>query len=65
MEAVADGLEAKGLLESVKVWQLDDWWYPGPRAVWVHCVHNWTLAKPAFDHDLAWLSKRVKTPWLL
>ena len=65
MVAVADGLEEKGLLDAVKVWQLDDWWYPGPRKVWVHCVQNWTLAKPAFDHDLAWLSKRVKTPWLL
>jgi len=26
MVAVADGLEAKGLLDAVKVWQLDDWW---------------------------------------
>ena len=30
MIAVADGLEAQGLLDATQTWQLDDWWYPGP-----------------------------------
>eukprot|EP01050_Picozoa_sp_SAG11_P033099 SAG11_NODE_11076_length_785_cov_1.141399_2_plen_95_part_00 len=40
-------------------------WYPGPESVWVHCVQNWTLGKPAFPHELGQLSMALETPWLL
>ena len=65
MLAVAKGLEADGLLSAVRTWQLDDWWYPGPPSVYVHCVQNWTLQPPAFTSTLGELSAAVKTPWLL
>lgn len=31
MVEVASGLEADELLDSVGIWQLDDWWYPGQK----------------------------------
>ena len=65
MIAVADGLAQQKLLSSVKIWQLDDWWYPGEKSIYVHCVRNWTLGQPAFSRSLGALSKRVQTPWLL
>ena len=45
--------------------QLDDWWYPGKKSIYVHCVRNWSLGEPAFSRSLGDLSKRVQTPWLL
>ena len=38
MLQVAQGLDHQGLLDSVGMWQLDDWWYPGHPAVYVHCA---------------------------
>mmetsp|Transcript_86928 Transcript_86928/g.246464 ORF Transcript_86928/g.246464 Transcript_86928/m.246464 type:complete len:826 (+) Transcript_86928:58-2535(+) len=65
MLEVAEGLRKQDLLRAVRTWQLDDWWYPGHRAVYVHCVRNWTLTGPAFRRDLASLSTALETPWLL
>ena len=45
--------------------ELDDWWYPGQLAVYVHCIRNWTLGHPAFSRSLGQLSQAVRTPWLL
>ncbi|CAE7030117.1 unnamed protein product [Symbiodinium sp. KB8] len=38
--AVAHGLAESKLLEAVHIWQLDDWWYPGHAAVYVHCARS-------------------------
>lgn len=65
MRAVAAGLKQQGLLTATRIWQLDDWFYPGPPSVYVHCVSNWTLKPPAFTSTLGELSKAVETPWLL
>jgi hypothetical protein len=60
---VAEDLEIAGLYP--KIMQLDDWWYPGPQSVYVHCVSNWTLTPPAFNLTLGELSQAIKTPFLL
>ncbi|CAJ1359089.1 unnamed protein product [Effrenium voratum] len=65
MLQVAQGLDHQGLLDSVGMWQLDDWWYPGHPAVYVHCVSNWTLSPPAFNRSLRELSEAIGKPWLL
>lgn len=65
MIEVARGLERENLLDAVRIWQLDDWWYPGHKAVFVHCVQNWTLVPPAFNRSLAELSRTVGKPLLL
>lgn len=65
MRSVAAGLEQQGLLDAIGIWQLDDWWYPGHPAVWVHCVKNWTLVPPAFNHSLRVLGAALGKPWLL
>eukprot|EP00435_Cladocopium_sp_Y103_P075365 s16_g56.t2 len=58
-------LQQQDLLKAVRIWQLDDWWYPGHPAVWVYCVENWTLIPPAFNKSLAELSAALGKPWLL
>eukprot|EP01065_Artemidia_motanka_P035546 TRINITY_DN43453_c0_g1_i1.p1 TRINITY_DN43453_c0_g1~~TRINITY_DN43453_c0_g1_i1.p1 ORF type:complete len:791 (+),score=261.97 TRINITY_DN43453_c0_g1_i1:49-2421(+) len=63
MVAVAEGLRKQDI--PIHIWQLDDWWYPGRKSVFVHCVQNWTLGHPAFSSDLKQLSKKVGAPWLL
>lgn len=65
MLEVARALENKDLLRAVQIWQLDDWWYPGHPAVYVHCVDNWTLVPPAFNRSLGQLSEALGKPWLL
>ena len=65
MAQVAKALEEQELLTAVHSWQLDDWWYPGHPAVWVHCIENWTLVPPAFNRSLAQLSAAIGKPWLL
>jgi len=64
LRAVASALKSKDLLSAVKIWQLDDWWYPGHQSVYVYCVQNWTLGK-GFNSTLAELSAAFDTPWLL
>ena len=39
LEAVASGLAQDKLLGAVRVWQLDDWWYPGNQSVCVRPYH--------------------------
>ena len=65
-EAVAAGLQRSDLLDVVKIWQLDDWWYEtGTGGVYSACVRNWTLPPATFPSGLKGLSKTLKTPWLL
>eukprot|EP01052_Picozoa_sp_SAG31_P027808 SAG31_NODE_2634_length_5342_cov_2.253099_4_plen_525_part_00 len=64
--AVARGLEEKGLLDAVRVWQLDDWWYEtSVGGVYSACIYNWTLPTRTFPSGLKALSHALKTPWLL
>lgn len=65
MTRVAQALQRQDLLKAVRIWQLDDWWYPGHPAVWVYCVENWTLIPPAFNKSLKELSAVLGKPWLL
>lgn len=65
MKHVAQGLEQQKLLSAVHIWQLDDWWYPGHPAIWVHCIENWTLVPPAFNETLRQLSTSLGKSWLL
>ena len=65
MLAVARKLDSQGLLSKVGIWQLDDWWYLGHPAVYVHCVENWTLVPPAFNGSLGQFSQRLGKPLLL
>ncbi|CAE7390038.1 unnamed protein product [Symbiodinium necroappetens] len=65
MLQVAHGLAKSKLLEAVHIWQLDDWWYPGHAAVYVHCVKDWVLGKSGFRHSLGDLHKALGKPWLL
>jgi hypothetical protein len=66
--AVAKGLEEQGLLDAVKSWQLDDWWYHtsipqgGPYSA---CVANWSLHKQTFPSGLKNLSRDLGTSWIL
>lgn len=64
---VADRLEAQGLREAVRLWQLDDWWYPGTHAIMVHCVHNWTInGRPhSVPRSLREMSGALRMAWLL
>lgn len=67
-KAVAAGLKAQGLLDAVKVWQLDDWWYESsvPQGgVYSACVKNWSLPERTFPSGLKKLSEALETPWLL
>lgn len=67
-KAVARGLESQGLLDGVKSWQLDDWWYHtskpqgGPYSA---CVANWSLHKRTFPSGLKNLSRDLGIPWIL
>lgn len=64
LTAVAAGLKAQAL--PVRAYQPDDWWYPGGQAVYVHCIRNWTLGRPAFSvPSLGALSARLGAPLLL
>mmetsp|Transcript_70058 Transcript_70058/g.180567 ORF Transcript_70058/g.180567 Transcript_70058/m.180567 type:complete len:808 (-) Transcript_70058:158-2581(-) len=65
MVSVARGLEEQDLLRAVRTWQMDDWWYPGHHTAFVHCVQNWTLLPPAFEHNLGDLSRILETPLVL
>ncbi|CAE7252706.1 Cbr3, partial [Symbiodinium natans] len=65
MKQVAHGLAGLDLLQAVHVWQLDDWWYPGHPAVYVHCVREWVLGQAGFHSSLGDLQKALGKPWLL
>ena len=63
--AVAAGLREQQL-PAPKVWQLDDWWYPGHAAVWVTCVQNWSFTHPSYwPSGLKGLSTDLGAPWIL
>ena len=64
--AVAEGLKAQDL--PIKIWQLDDWWYPTDptdHGIYSNCIANWTLLPSTFPSGLKGLSQAIRTPWLL